>query len=186
MANQTTSARTIRKIHPPRVIVIASLHARHRGRSLPRMIAGAGNHRQRNWQRADGYPSRMKVTSMVARYSVIFPFSTRAFCSTRWIPVTPLRVLLARLRAAFTASCQPRGEGPMILVTRATAMALPPPSEWGIGGHCRWEGDACQGARPTKNPPRAWPLRGGFHPYLVEGKGFEPSTSALRTPRSPN
>src|SRR3989337_1820409 len=50
MANQTTSARTIRKIHPPRVIVIASLHARHRGWSLPRMIAGGGNQRQRNWQ----------------------------------------------------------------------------------------------------------------------------------------
>src|SRR3972149_418638 len=124
MANQTTSARTIRKIHPPRVIVIASLHARHRGWSLPRMIAGGGNQRQRNWQGGGRAP-------------------------------------------------------------RATAMALPPRSEWGIGGHCRWEGDACQGARPTKNPPRAWPLRGGFHPYLVGGKGFGPSTSALRTPRSP-
>src|SRR3989304_3029280 len=99
MANQTTSARTIRKIHPPRVIVIASLHAPPGG-----------------------------------------------------IPVTPLRVLLARLRAAFTASCQPRGEDPMILVTRATAMALPPRSEWGIGGACRGGGGGRQGGRPPKKP----------------------------------
>src|SRR5262249_21669781 len=68
-------------------------------------------------------PPRMKVASILGRYSVTLPFSIRAVWS--WTP-TPVRLrsfLFARFTAAPPTSCQPFGEDPIIVVTRATAIA---------------------------------------------------------------
>src|SRR5216684_1680391 len=106
----------------------------------------------------------MNVTSIVARYSVIFPFSTCAFCSRRWMPVTFRSVLFARFMASSAASCQPRGDDPMILVTRATAMVWPP-----------WERLRVRLAGSAPGPPAP--------PGRAARRGTTPSARALASHR---
>src|SRR5262245_18758989 len=65
----------------------------------------------------------MKDTSIIDRNSVTLPFSIRAVCSRTRMPVRLRSVLFARFSASPTASCHPFGEDPIIVVTRATAIA---------------------------------------------------------------
>jgi hypothetical protein len=67
-------------------------------------------------------PSRMKVTSIVMRYSATLPFATLAFISNTCRPVMPRNVLLARSNPSRTAASKLSGDAAVIFDTLATAM----------------------------------------------------------------
>jgi hypothetical protein len=67
--------------------------------------------------------SKMKVTSMVTRYSSILPFFTLAFSSITCRPVIPRNVLFARVRPSWIAASKLVGEAAVIFDTLATAIS---------------------------------------------------------------
>src|SRR3954447_18727120 len=68
------------------------------------------------------HASKMKVTSIVTRYSSILPFFTLAFSSITCRPVIPRSVLFARSRPSWTAASKLVGEAAVIFDTLATAI----------------------------------------------------------------
>jgi hypothetical protein len=69
------------------------------------------------------YSSKMKVTSMVTRYSSILPFFTLAFSSITFRPVIPRNVLFARGRPSWIAASKLVDEAAVIFDTLATAIS---------------------------------------------------------------